>query len=427
MQILNIESKNVKKIQHLDFINSISDINFFDDELFAIGSTINGDGILNFTLYNGEYRYSNFYRSFPSTISKINDLVIVEDEVIFSHSDGIYKSNINGELYSGSSWESVPFFDNKMILSMTSNYIITNDGMYLVDGEQKLSLELDSILVSIEDTTSNTFNWLTQNTFYEWSESGLWTFDNPFNEGANSIYVSYNSMDRWGSLIVLSATNHGLTIINRENNSVKLYIPNSIITNEISALHLDDNGNLYGVGREGGFVKKGTRITNFYTFSKGYSYPNKGDGYNAVKLNYHTGDFFPTAITTISSGNFIFNIYGRRLDVENNSGAVLEVNSNNWNYTLYGDENNIFDGTNGIVDNNSGGLYAQVPQIKKDNNGNIWCLNSFSENYNQPFAIMDNTGEWHHIIAPDNYSYIPLDFDFSKNGNHPCQGWFAWK
>jgi hypothetical protein len=271
--------------------------------------------------------------------------------------------------------------------------------------------------VSVEDTISNTFNWLTETTFYEWSESGLWTYDNPFNEGTNSIHVSYNSMDRWGSLIVLSATNHGVTIINREDNSVKLYIPNSIITNEISALHLDDNGDLYGVGREGGFVKKGSRITNFYAFSKGYSYPNRGDGYNAVKLNYHIGDYFPTAITTINSGNFIFNIYGRKLDVENNSGAVLEVNSNNWSYTLYGDENNIFDGTNGIVDDNSGGLYAQVPQIKKDNNGNSWCVNAFSENFNQPFAIMDNIGEWHHITAPDTDSYLPLDLDFSQNGD----------
>ena len=55
-------------------------------------------------------------------------------------------------------------------------------------------------------------------------------------------------------------------------------------------------------------------------------------------------------------------------------------------------------------------------QIKKDNIGNVWVVNPFSEKYNHPLSVQNanNNQQWMHIFSEDNFSYVPTEIAFDK-------------
>ena len=125
-----------------------------------------------------------------------------------------------------------------------------------------------------------------------------------------------------GHDIVIGIENHGLTHISRSHSQIQTYIPNSILSNEISALLVSEDGTLSGVGQKVGFYSEDDSYLHFYSMAYGYDYPNWNEGFPAYKLNYLVGNFFPTSILKSDRDTYLFNNYGIFLNSDISSGGV---------------------------------------------------------------------------------------------------------
>jgi len=421
LQIYNLDSGSLDKITHLDFIEGLTDLNTSENSMFAIGHGNTQDGLLQFSLENGDVHYQNYFQNFPLTYSKIHDVFINDGTIYLGLDSGLISADVNStSLYVSTEWTKVdssgPIYQITDISYFTENEIKLLNGDVLYSGLTSIPLD------SKYDFESLTLNWTDETTYYEYelSDDGdLWQFENPFDPKHEHIHVPITSFDRNGDDIIIAIKNHGLTHISRETGEFSTHIPISILNNSISALSVTNDGNLIGVGREGGIYEDEGEITNFFSsYSFGYDYPNldEGGSYNAYKFDYKVGDNFPRSIVESERGTFLFSNNGRVLDEENKNGGVIEFDPITLEITIFGKDDGILDGTDGIVDDNSGDWYSQISQLKKDNHGNIWVLNPFAEHTNQIVAIQKSNGAWTHVTAPDPNSYLPLDFDFGPNG-----------
>ena len=417
LQVYDLTYGNLDKITHLDFIESIIDLISTEFYIYAIGYDNTQDGLLQFSREGDNIRYTNFFQNFPLTFYRIHDIYIVDDIIFLGLDTGLISANINS-LSSNLSSEWSIIDDSGPIYQIADNYYFTDNSIIdLVDGI--VLAEINSIPIDSKyDSSSLTLNWIDQNRFYELGNDGnLWQFEHPFNPSEDdSIYVEITSFDRRGDDIIIGIENHGITHISRDSEEMSNYIPRSILNNKISALSITEDGDLIGVGHEGGIYEYDARIINFYSYVFGYNYPNWGQGYDAYQFNYKVGDYFPRSIVESERGTYLFNNYGQILNSESKSGGLIEFDPTTRDIIIYGKDDGILDGTGGIVDSNSGNWYSQIPQLKKDFDGNVWALNAFAEHTNQIAAIQLIDGSWTHVLAHDTQSYIPTEFDFAPNG-----------
>ena len=421
LQVYSFKDGYVDKVNHLDFIDEITDLNIFQDYLFAIGNNETKDGLLQFKGYGNQIYYNSFFQNFPISFSDINDIYIIDDVIYLGLDSGLISAKLNSSsLYLSSEWTIID--DQASVLQITDNFYFTDNSIKKLQ-DTSIVLNINSKPIDSKyDIQSSTLNWIDEHKFYELDINGqVWEFVNPYD--LDGEHISINAFDRLGHDIVIGIENHGLTHISRLNSHIQTYIPNSILSNQISALLVSEDGTLSGVGQKVGFYSEDNSFLHFYSMAYGYDYPNWNEGFPAYKLNYLVGNFFPTSILKSNRDTYLFNNYGIFLNSDISSGGVVEFNSINREVLIFGKDDGVLDGTGGIVSENTGGWYSRIPKLKKHLNGDIWVLNALAEHTNNIVAIQKSNGDWIHITAPDTNSYLPTDFDFGPNGFV----WFGFK
>ena len=94
LQIYNLDSGSLYKITHLDFIEGITDLNSTENFIFSIGQGNTQDGLLQFSLENGDVYYQNYFQNFPLAFSQIYDIHIVDDSNLYIGVDSDTSNNL---------------------------------------------------------------------------------------------------------------------------------------------------------------------------------------------------------------------------------------------------------------------------------------------------------------------------------------------
>jgi len=439
-----------------DTPNYIIDFAFHDSRVFAIYSYENEIGILEFRYENDIPYYLDYYNQddFPELINNIYDVDLYQETIYITTDLGIFSANfIQDELSAVSSWklESFSVLENPELSPNVLFMHRNSAGFYLIIPEGLVFTE--NCLDCIDDEVIE--NWVIEYQgnpidFMNESDSPIFCTTQECclieNSSCNLIFetenqFSINSYVHLDNNLFIGIKNGGIAKIDLDTEyNISHFIPSTLLQNEYEAITLLDNGSLTGVSKSNGFIYDGNQFSYFIPSGHIDSFPiellsEKGN-FNIKVLDYRIGDKMIWSIIENNSGNIMFNNSGIKPDESGKRGAVIEINPENFDFVLYDTSKTEYmefssypfgtlDGLFGISDQDATGNYMVTHQLKKDQNGNVWVVNPFSETYNNPLSVQiyNNTQHWMHIFSDDQTSYVPTEIAFDRYN----RGWVGFK
>ena len=439
-----------------DTPNYIIDFAFHDSRVFAIYSYENEIGILEFRYENDIPYYLDYYNQddFPELINNIYDIDLYQETIYVTTDLGIFSANFTqDELSSVSSWELESFGIledpdlSPNILFMSRNsvgfYLIIPEGLVFtqncldcIDGEaiENWFIEYQGDPIDIMDESDFPIFCTTQECCVIENSSCSLIFQTENQFSINSYFKSDNQL-------FLGIQNGGIAKIELDiGYNISHFIPNTLLQSQYEAITLLDNGSLAGVSKSNGFIYDGNQFSYFIPSAYIDLFPiellsEKGD-FNIKELDYRVGDKMIWSIIENNSGNIMFNNSGIKPDQSGKRGAIIEINPENFDFVLYDTSKTEYmesfsypfgtlDGLFGISNQDVTSNYMVTHQLKKDQNGNIWVVNPFSETYNHPLSVQiyNNTQHWMHIFSDDQISYVPTELAFDRYN----RGWLGFK
>ena len=350
--------------------------------------------------------YLNIINNFSLSFNIINDIEIFNSKFYIATDNGLIESDLTineSILSSSSSWSSS--YQSQNIKSIKKDYLLNdNNEVYNISSNQ-----LIFVLSPINNEQLLEISEVDDSNIYILSESLVYYFDinlqiSDHVAKPNNILNRFTSFSGNLDYYYFGLENGGILSYNINEGIWANFIPNTIYQNQLDAIDLTSDGNLYGVanyslgqGHSGGFlcvnplsIGGNTSYYNFYSYDsyKINEYPESKSFYNAKVLNYwsgtksvgsiasvHNNIFFPNSglydPTYMPFYNNISSQYNFNLpsNPSLSIGGVIGLNTSNitnisisesWNMAY-----NFLDGLNGIYDSSpSGNLpYIVVNQI----------------------------------------------------------------
>ena len=433
IQVLDEDYNLIYDSSYLE-IESIVDFYFSNSSVFVVYNNQNDIGILEFNYLNDIPYYVDYYNNFPDQINSISDIDLFDNYIYLTTDQGIFRSNfIEDNLKLSTSWVEPSYgIDDSNILFFHRNDI----GVYLVT-EQNLYFNEDNFSYSILEFSSNPFDIFSddENTIF-CNKSNCYEINNSVdllysidNYDINNFYKNNNNL-------FFCIKNGGLMSIDLANASnSNHFIPNTILQNKYDALTILKNGSIAAISETNGFIYDGeifkyfipSEYSDLFPIDLLSNYMNESQNIFTI-IDYNRGDKMLWSIIENEFGNIMFNNSGIKPDfIDDSIGGIIEINPDNFNITLYDTSKTdymesidypigVLDGLYGISNEETYDSYMVTNQINKDNQGNIWCLTPYSEQYNHlaSIQIYNNNQNWRHIFSNDNSSYYPTEVAFDK-------------
>ncbi len=505
IQILD-SGLNLKSV--IDYIpfDSIKEIIFYDDYVFAIASYENRDVIVQYSNDNNPH-YLNYF-SFDNflieannngniwtgygddeiiNVTTIYDIMIRYDMMYLGTNEGLLKadlSNYNNNLLLLLDW--VLYEGNSQAVSLIDNYPITQDFGYTINPEDDYdyfglsgwindyngtefsaginlfeSAEEFGYNINPEEDIIRSFYMSSGDDFYILLFDKLLYCPNPSQFPTfevmfslpNDIYSSFTDIEIINNILYFTLENHGVLRVSIDDiDNYEYIVPNTLFSNKITALDIDSNKNIVGLGghpniAQGGFLIDNIvgdyDISNFYSDGDNYEdldqdgfyetykykYPSALlDLYKGKIIPYISGDKNSSSIKFDSSGNFYFINNGIYLEpdqyhpynpyhpIKDEIGypkGLLHINS--FDFSIIDSWDSIFTGIRYV---SNGYNYVSLSQMNIDSQNNLWIVNPYSEgDINKPM-IVSNNDSW--IDIEDNSDilyFLPEEIAFDNNNN----------
>ncbi len=442
-------------IDYTDF-DSIRKIVFYNEYAFAIGTDLEGNdvliqysagdnpGYLNYIDINNLLNTIPDCDICPSDNNRINDINIGDHEIAIATTAGFYiadLSNYNHNLLSTAlDWSSL-FGDEALLI--IDNFIYyeyenqINIGYSGADGPFSYP-ESTLNIVDAEYYDGKLYS-LFNNILYisNLDGSGLQTFSLP-----NYVTTEFEDLLLIDGYIYIGLKNYGIIKIDENLSDIDNIIPNTLFSNNITAIDIKDNHTLAGLSgnaedRLGGFIIENIHISpeikNFYSYNMNLSnYPDlniNNVDYIGNSLSYAPGNIESSNIKFNSKGELYFLNSGIYLDPDNychdgygediehiSSLIQLDPTSmeiiNTWGKDVFVGKRTIYpevypndDLMVECPDCDSYKNHTILNQLFFDNYDNAWIVNPNSEGeINRPICIMlnDNQDDWMFIEDHNN-------------------------
>lgn len=393
-----------------DKLTAFYDFAFYNGEAFAACQRNVEYGILHFVKKGSEYEYKDFYFNYPIDIFKINSLDIIGDTLWLSASSGLLYAKISEtvNLKDKSNWNVVPFGSQDYVSNVIEykGSILANFGsdFYKIEaGNPALfSNELNKDINSFSKDTDDNLITSTNRGVYFFTETGSW-------KKVCSDNVSTTISDSSGSLWC-GTLGSCLLHLSSENNSTDFsetrYIPNTILDNGYTALHVDEDGILVAGSPNGISILTENGWHNIY---RTIDYISVDDYINDNWSGFiaDTIAFSPSgrmySIVKRSDGTYFASLHGsyqRYL----RPGALLRFDSDNIEAYI------VYDTTDGRLSASEGvgtgtAEYIVIGYMVFDGNENLWICNRYAQNDNV-IAILSSNDEWYHFSIGDSYNRL---------------------
>ena len=433
IQVLDEDYNLIYDSSYLE-IESIVDFYFSNSSVFVVYNNQNDIGILEFNYLNDIPYYVDYYNNFPDQINSISDIDLFDNYIYLTTDQGIFRSNfIEDNLKLSTSWVEPSYgIDDSNILFFHRNDI----GVYLVT-EQNLYFNEDNFSYSILEFSSNPFDIFSddENTIF-CNKSNCYEINNSVDLLYSIDNYDINNFYKDNDNLFFCIKNGGLMSIDLANASnSNHFIPNTILQNKYDALTILKNGSIAAISETNGFIYDGeifkyfipSEYSDLFPIDLLSNYMNESQNIFTI-IDYNRGDKMLWSIIENEFGNIMFNNSGIKPDfIDDSIGGIIEINPDNFNITLYDTSKTdymesidypigVLDGLYGISNEETYDSYMVTNQINKDNEGNIWCLTPYSEQYNHlaSIQIYNNNQNWRHIFSNDNSSYYPTEVAFDK-------------
>ena len=402
------DATNKQSIATFDFgLSEIIDIQFINETCWVLYRNGLEEGIMKF-VYNNQWEYRDSYRNFLSSAGQINCFTVSDSVVYLGMTNGLYSGNMISNLKDPNNWtlEIADFNDEvtsmqltSEILSFTTNYKIYNYEISTGSFSQEENTTDFEMLGNI--FISSMGKWFTEgNKIYFKNESENQLIAEKY-EVSNFIYKNEQ---------LFACSKEGLIIIeeNDSNFKVERLIPNTPSTGSFSAITVLEDGRLVGGSGSGISIYDGIGWRNILEIkTSGTLSIGDHSDFNyfiADTVGYDFGEYIAD-IEQGPDGLVYCAIRGSRVYSGNPprwSGGVIIIDID--------DPNNIttIDTTflSYHTSSNNSIPYQVTVDIEFDNEGNLWIVNPYCINGNNPIHVRSLNGTWKHFGSSETSTKI---------------------
>ena len=390
---------NRQSISTFDFgLSEIIDIQFNDKTCWVLYRDGQEKGLMKF-IYNDGWEYRDSYSNYPTISGDINCFTVSDSLIYLGMANGLFSGKRTSNLKDPNSWT---LEISSMIDDVTSMQLV-NEKLYFTTNNKIFDYEILSKTISEDEFTYSlevvdnilitpVGKWIIdQNNLYLKTESNDYLITDEYLL-SNFVYTS-------GQL--LAGSNTGLIIIENDNSNYvsSRFIPNTPSTGNFSAITILDDGRLVGGSGNGISIYDGNGWRNILEIKTNgtLSISEKNDytKFIADTVGYDFGEYIAD-MEQGPDGLVYCAIRGSRVYSSNPprwSGGVIIMDID--------DPNNIstIDTTflSYHTSSSSTTPYQVTLDIEFDDEGNLWIVNPYCINGNQPIHVRSQNGVWRHF------------------------------
>ncbi len=410
------DPSSINSVDIFDFgLTNILDIIILDSLAFALFDEGQDFGILKFE-FDQKWEYRDSFKNFPNDVEYIRNFVAKSSEIHIGTNKGIFIGYIDDNLKDPNSWSSLNDDINHEITSMSLV------GKNLLYSSRNHIYEYDYNLQILD--TFDLFNEYSNIDLFQLRNDSLWIINEGdlfFKKSNNEEIMIYS--DSYLSALsihqneILLGTSFGLTFVNMGSNLSRRLLPNAPAQNNFSALTVLKDGRLVGGNANGISILDNNGWRNILEVKKINS--------NIINEDYDYSAFIADTIP-YDFGGFISDIeegpdgliyiairgsYPQSANPNRSSGGVISIDIDN--------PNNVTTIDTSILSYHStssnSNPYMVVLDIEFDSKGNLWILNPYCINGNNPIHVRSPDGIWRHYGSSETSTKIsqsPISIEF---------------
>lgn len=393
-------------------LTEVTNFHVLDSAAFAVYRKNQEFGLVKFSISDGDIKYRDFFRNWPDGITRINSISTFENTIFVGTNVGLYTANYKtGNLKDPLQWNPADGFSAE------------GNALVLSDGDNLLAVVGDSLQVR-DMKSGTTRSWF----LYENLSALDLELDADHNpwiltdkrlyrlEGGTLQYVLGVS-GKYPLNLALSGdkpfigTEYGLGIYNGNDNTFSLTTPNTLSTNDISAVLIKSDGRIVAGSRRGLSILEDWGWRNIVSRINGDPAIHErfiSHRFAADTIPIHFGEFIAD-LEEGPDGRIYCAVRGTYPEPKLPGGGIISIDIDNPLDVILIDTTHL---------DYFGDQYMVVKDLELDQNGKIWIADAYSTTRNIPIHAINPDGTWEHFQTSVNedLGLTPNSLAFDSRG-----------